>query len=62
MVLRIGQGDTYYYNKNNILHREDGPAIEFKRGRKGWFLDGIEYTHEEYKKKMRRNKIKEISK
>ena len=29
-------GDKYYY-VNNVLHREDGPAIEYADGEKRWF-------------------------
>ena len=31
----------YYYKKGtNILHREDGPAIERDNGDKFWYIDG----------------------
>ncbi len=33
-------GDTFYYS-NGILHREDGPAIEFCDGSKKWYYHGI---------------------
>jgi len=35
-------GSTYYYadKEMTILHREDGPAIEFVSGDKAWFLNG----------------------
>ena len=26
--------------KDNILHREDGPAIMYKDGRKVWYING----------------------
>lgn len=31
--------NTYYY-KNGVLHREDGPAIEYTNGSEEWFIDG----------------------
>ena len=33
---------TYYYKDEAclILHREDGPAIDYKNGYKAWFLNG----------------------
>jgi len=36
------KGDTFYYSdaEKTILHREDGPAIEYANGRKDWFLNG----------------------
>ena len=31
-------GDKYYYI-NNLLHREDGPAVEFIDGSKFWYVN-----------------------
>ena len=33
-------------------HREDGPAIEYCHGSKEWFLNDVEYTEEDFNKKM----------
>ena len=33
-------GATRWYNKNNELHREDGPADEWASGTKSWYLNG----------------------
>ena len=35
-------GDTFYYSDKemNILHREDGPTIEWADGSKSWHLNG----------------------
>ena len=30
---------TVWYYKNNTLHREDGPAIEFTSGTKAWYIN-----------------------
>jgi len=30
-------GNIFYYNENNKLHREDGPAIEYVDGDKWWY-------------------------
>ena len=35
----IGFNGTHYY-KNGKLHREDGPASEYKNGTKFWYLNG----------------------
>ena len=32
-------GESWWY-KNNLLHREDGPAVEYKDGRKEWWING----------------------
>jgi hypothetical protein len=43
---------TYaHWYKNGKLHREDGPAADYNSGSKQWFLDGIEYTEADFKKK-----------
>ena len=35
-------GNTFYFKDKemNIFHREDGPAIEYADGYKGWYLNG----------------------
>ena len=35
-------GDKIVWFKNGAVHRADGPAIEFKDGRKLWALNGKE--------------------
>ena len=41
-------GDIYYYKAGTeILHREDGPAIEYADGTTFWYLNGKEVTEEE---------------
>jgi hypothetical protein len=32
-------GDKHWY-KNGTLHREDGPAIEYREGARYWYLNG----------------------
>ena len=69
--------DYYYFNEScSMLHRTDGPAIEFKNGEqlfyylgvlhndsgpavikdalKMFFLNGKEYTEEEFNKKKKK--------
>ena len=45
---------------NDELHREDGPAIDNGDGVKWWYLDNVEYTEQDYKYKMRSNKLKKL--
>lgn len=33
------EGDIFYF-ENDLLHREDGPAIEFNKGLKYWLNNG----------------------
>jgi len=46
-------GDKYWF-LNGILHREDGPAIEWASGGKYWCLNGVHLTEAEFNK--RKNK------
>ena len=40
-------GDKWLY-KNNVFHRIGGPAIEWKNGKKVWWLYGKQYKESEY--------------
>lgn len=40
----------YYVDRKR--HREDGPAVEFVNGYRGFFLKGINYEKEEYWQKI----------
>jgi len=37
---------TYY--RGHLIHREDGPAVEYSNGSKYWYLNGKEYSEQEY--------------
>ena len=39
------------------MHRLDGSAVEYANGTKHWYIEGKEYTEEEYN-----NKMQELSK
>lgn len=48
---------------NDKLHREDGPAVEYDGENSVlncWYLNGVKYSEQEYKAKMRRRKLKQI--
>ena len=38
-----GAFDKVWRNDVGMVHREDGPAIEWGDGRKHWYLNGKEY-------------------
>ena len=46
-------GEIKYYNEKGELHREDGPAVITISGSKKWYLNGKEYTQDEYNKRER---------
>jgi len=39
-VTKSEYGTTCWYNENDQLHREDGPAVEEADGTKSWWLNG----------------------
>ena len=41
-ILISEYGNKYYYSDKEmkVLHREDGPAIEWSNGTKSWYRDG----------------------
>jgi hypothetical protein len=53
-----GLGTKKWRLPSGMLHREDGPAIEYPNGNKGWFINGLKYTENEYKYEMRSIKLK----
>jgi len=38
--------------QDGILHRDDGPAVELASGDCEWFLNGVEYTEEEFEQEL----------
>tara|TARA_R110000868_G_scaffold77151_3_gene221249 strand:+ start:2082 stop:2342 length:261 start_codon:yes stop_codon:yes gene_type:complete len=38
-------GDKIWY-LNGLLHRTDGPAIEFSNGDKSWYLNGLRHRED----------------
>ena len=47
-------GNKRYY-KNKLLHRVDGPAIEYISGDKCWCLNGLEMSEEEHAEAVAKN-------
>jgi hypothetical protein len=52
-------GDKWWYI-NDKLHREDGPAIEYNNGLKSWYLNGINYTEDQYHQELIKLKLKRL--
>lgn len=49
------------YKKNYKLHRIGGPAIEFHdNSNPKYYVEGVNYTEDEYKNFMRLERLKEI--
>jgi len=47
-----GDGRKSWY-VNGLSHRTNGPAFENASGHKSWHLEGVEYSEEEYNKKVK---------
>ena len=47
---------TFYYNPV-LLHREDGPAIEYADGDKYYFINGKQYSEADYFVAIRRKNL-----
>jgi hypothetical protein len=44
--LIIFPNGTKHWYYNNVLHREDAPAIEYYWGRKDWFFHGVRHRED----------------
>jgi len=42
-IAEYESGNKYWY-KEDLLHRIDGPAIEYSDGRKEWYIDGEQFN------------------
>jgi len=40
--------DVYWYNEEGQVHREDGPSIIYRLGGLYWYLNGFDYTFNEW--------------
>ena len=48
----LGDGNIYYYNSDNKLHRLDGPAIESRKRGKFFFIEGKDYSEKKFNLKI----------
>ena len=54
-TVRVFSNRTEWYI-NGKLHREDGPAVEYANGYKGWWLNGENLTEEEFNRRTQPTK------
>ena len=45
-------GTKKWFNKQGQIHREDGPAVEYNNGDKSWWLNGKQYSEEDFLKAL----------
>jgi len=48
--IKISKDGIRWYNSNNQLHREDGPAVQCVNSDKAWYINGRELTEKQFKK------------
>ena len=53
-------GNICYYNEQGQLYREDGPAVEYADGTKVWYLNGEEYSEQEFNNLILKKRLKRI--
>ena len=58
----INKDSDISWYKDGVVHREDGPACEWDDGDKWWWLNGQEYSEQDYKIAMRKSKLKKVLK
>ena len=58
----IDRDNDIAWVKNGKWHREDGPAIEMASGYKCWYLNGVEYSEQEWKIAVRKIKLERVLK
>ena len=57
MRIMAGQGQMEYSNikvwyKNNEFHRLDGPAVIYANGSEHWYIEGVNYSEEDFNAKI----------
>jgi hypothetical protein len=52
--VRVYPNGAKYWYLNDVIHREDGPAIEYADGSKYWYLENVDYTESGHKEEMER--------
>jgi len=54
--LIVNEFGTKCYYLNNLLHREDGPAIECANGNKSYWINDIIFYEQDYWNEIKRRK------
>jgi hypothetical protein len=54
-TVRVFECGPKFWYLNGVLHREDGPAIEYTNGGKEWWINGKEITEQEFLSRKQRN-------
>ena len=52
-------GTVKKWSINGKYHREDGPAVEFGNGYKEWWMNGVQYSKEEFNQWLEKKNLNE---
>lgn len=52
-IANISWSSGRVWLKNGLIHREGGPAVEEEDGRKKWYLEGVNYSQEEFNEEIK---------
>jgi len=51
-TVTVGNFGTIRWYQNGKCHRLDGPAVEYANGTKYWYIEGVEYSEEQFNQKV----------
>lgn len=57
-------GKKFWFNENDRLHNEHGPAVEYADGSKYYLLNGKDYSYNDWKReveKLNKSEVKELT-
>ena len=54
-------GIVKYFNENNELHREDGPAVILMDNSVLFYLDGVHYSEKLFENEIIKRKLKRLT-
>lgn len=62
LIIETKEGKMWWTGDNwSILHREDGPAIEYANGKKSWYLNDKKISLYEFNKFLVSKRIKRLA-
>lgn len=44
----FGKNYVMFHKKDGVYHREDGPAIEWSDGQESFYIEGVEFSKEDF--------------
>ncbi len=54
-TVNVYENGTRYWYQNDKLHRLDGPAVEYADGTPKWWINGKQFTEEEFNQQTKKS-------